>query len=42
VAPTDPAAFSAAAVLLLGAAALAAWLPARRAGRMDAVISLRE
>ena len=32
VAPADPAAIVAAAVALLGAAALAAWLPARRAG----------
>ena len=31
VAPTDPATFAAAAVLLLAAAALACYLPARRA-----------
>jgi predicted permease len=35
VEPADPAVFAAAATLLLGLSALAAWLPARRAARMD-------
>ena len=34
--------FLAASVTLLTAAGIAAWLPARRAGRVDAAISLRE
>ena len=42
VAPTDVATFSGAALVLMTAAALAAWLPARRASRVDAAISLRE
>jgi len=42
VAPTDPAAFGTAALVLLGSAGVAAWLPARRASRLDAAISLRE
>ena len=41
VSPLDPAAFSAAAVFLLSAAAAAAWLPARRAARVDPVTVLR-
>jgi predicted permease len=39
---TDPPTLAAAAALLLGAAGLAAWLPARRASRVDAAVSLRD
>jgi predicted permease len=42
VSATNPAALAAASLLLLMAATLAAWLPARRAGRTDAVASLRD
>ncbi|NNK61634.1 MAG: hypothetical protein HKO98_00365, partial [Gemmatimonadetes bacterium] len=40
--PLDPLAFAAAAVLLVGSMGVAAWLPARRAARVDAVDCLRE
>ncbi|NNF39378.1 MAG: ABC transporter permease [Gemmatimonadetes bacterium] len=40
--PVDPVAFAAAAVLLVGSMGVAAWLPARRAARVDAVDCLRE
>jgi putative ABC transport system permease protein len=39
---TDVATLAGAAALLLAAAALAAWLPARRVSRVDAAISLRD
>jgi hypothetical protein len=39
--PTDVLTFAAAATLLLGASALASWLPARRATRVDPVEALR-
>jgi putative ABC transport system permease protein len=42
VAPEDPAATAAAAVALLAAASLAAWLPARRAARIEPAVALRE
>jgi putative ABC transport system permease protein len=42
VAPTDPATFMGAAAMLLAAAALACYLPARRAGRLDPVAILKD
>jgi putative ABC transport system permease protein len=41
VSTTDPATLIATAALLIGAAALASWVPARRAIRLDPAISLR-
>ncbi|HYN09999.1 MAG TPA: ABC transporter permease [Vicinamibacterales bacterium] len=41
VRPTDPATFAGVAVMLLVAAALASWLPARRAARVDPAATLR-
>jgi ABC-type antimicrobial peptide transport system permease subunit len=42
VAPTDLPVLGCAAVLLLFTAGVAAWMPARRASRVDASVSLRE
>lgn len=42
VSPASPWALGGAAALLLGAALAAAWLPARRAARVDAMVSLRD
>jgi ABC-type antimicrobial peptide transport system permease subunit len=39
--PLDPASFIATAVFLLSAAGVAAWLPARRAARVDPITVLR-
>jgi len=41
VSATDPLTFTAVSVLLLGIAALASWAPARRATRVDPMVSLR-
>jgi ABC-type antimicrobial peptide transport system permease subunit len=39
--PEDPLAISAAVVILLSAAVMAAYLPARRASRVDPMVALR-
>jgi ABC-type antimicrobial peptide transport system permease subunit len=41
VAPSDPASYATAALVLLLAGAGAAWAPALRAGRVDPVVSMR-
>ena len=41
VGPTDPATFAGVAVMLFVSAALASWLPARRAAKVDPVTTLR-
>jgi len=42
VTPTDPVTFAAAPAILLGVAALACWIPARRAASLDPVRALRQ
>jgi putative ABC transport system permease protein len=42
VAPTDPATFGAVAVLFFAIAAMACWLPARRAAGLDPIAALRD
>jgi predicted permease len=42
VSGTDPVALGAAAVLLVGAALLASWIPALRAARIDPMVALRQ
>ena len=39
--PNDPLVYAAVAVVMLGAAALACWLPARRAAKADPIVALR-
>ena len=41
VSPLDPAAYVAALVIIIGAAALATYLPARRAAQLDPIETLR-
>jgi ABC-type antimicrobial peptide transport system permease subunit len=41
VTPSDPRAFAVAASILAAAAAVAGWLPARRASRVDPLVALR-
>jgi ABC-type antimicrobial peptide transport system permease subunit len=42
VSPTDPLTFASIAAFFLGVTALACWIPARRAARLDPVQALRE
>jgi putative ABC transport system permease protein len=41
VKPTDPLTFGAMAILFIGIAAVASWLPARRAAALDPTVALR-
>jgi putative ABC transport system permease protein len=42
VSPTDPATYAAIAILFIVIAALACWIPARRAAKLSPVVALRQ
>jgi len=42
VSPTDPLTYAAIVVLFVAIAALASWVPARRAAGLDPIVALRE
>jgi putative ABC transport system permease protein len=42
VTPLDPVTFGGATITLVGVAALAAWVPARRASRIDPAVVMRQ
>jgi putative ABC transport system permease protein len=42
VAPGDPIVFASAVAVLAAVAAVSAWIPARRAARIDPLVALRE
>jgi putative ABC transport system permease protein len=42
VTPSDPSTYAAIAVLFIGVAAVACWIPARRAARLSPVVALRQ